>query len=157
MITCKQKKPKKLSIVPRVCSSSMLHVSSCVFCSMSILFDYMCMRLPLSPWSIVGVPSRQALLGFLITAPPSVCVPDVISASLWIPNQKKLKTDGHWASTAPVWGRFGRGLSLEALHKRDHLRLPPVVCLVLIPKPAQTLPWVQVEFALSRCATVPRM
>jgi len=89
MITCKQKKPKKLSIVPRVCSSSMLHVSSCVFCSMSILFDYMCMRLPLSPWSIVGVPSRQALLGFLITAPPSVCVPDVISASLWIPNQKK--------------------------------------------------------------------
>jgi len=32
------------------------------------------------PRSIAGVPSGQALLGFLITAPPSVCVPDVICA-----------------------------------------------------------------------------
>jgi len=30
--------------------------------------------------SIAGVPSSQALPGFLITAPPSVCVPDVIGA-----------------------------------------------------------------------------
>ena len=39
-----------------------------------------------------------------------------------------------WAlNSANLWGRFGRGLSLELLNKRDHLRLPPVVCLVLIP------------------------
>ena len=58
----------------------MLRVSSSVFCSMSLLFDYMCMLLPFIPWSIAGVPSSQALPGFLITAPPSVCVPDVIGA-----------------------------------------------------------------------------
>jgi len=42
----------------------------------------------------VGVPSSQALPGYLITAPPSVCVPDVIGAlAVWIPNPKKKK---HW-------------------------------------------------------------
>jgi len=39
---------------------------------------------------IAGVPSSQALSGYLITAPPSVCVPDVIGAlAVWIQNQKK--------------------------------------------------------------------
>ena len=47
---------------------------------MSLLFEYMCMRLPFIPWSIAGVPSSQALPGYLIIAPPSVCVPDVIGA-----------------------------------------------------------------------------
>jgi len=47
---------------------------------MSLLFGYMFMRLPFIPWSIVGVPSSQALPGYLITVPPSVCVPDVIRA-----------------------------------------------------------------------------
>jgi len=62
----------------------------CLFCSMSLLFDYMCMRLPFIPWSIAGLPSSQALLGFIITAPPSVCVPTVIGALVvWIQNQKK--------------------------------------------------------------------
>jgi len=54
---------------------------------MSVLFDYMWMRLPFIPWSIVGVPSSQALPGFLMTAPrpPSVCVPAVIGAlAVWI-------------------------------------------------------------------------
>jgi len=37
---------------------------------------------------IAGVPSNQALLVFLITAPPSVCVPAVLGALVvWIPNQ----------------------------------------------------------------------
>jgi len=44
---------------------------------------------------IAGVPSSQALLGFLITAPPSVCVPDVIGALACgfqtKPNQTKKK------------------------------------------------------------------
>jgi len=55
---------KKLIIVPRVCSSSMFRVSWCVFCSISLLFDYMCMRLPFILWSIAGVSSSQALPGF---------------------------------------------------------------------------------------------
>jgi len=47
------------------------------------------MRLPFISWSNAGVPSSQALPGYLITAPPSVCVPDVIGAlSVWIQNQK---------------------------------------------------------------------
>jgi len=61
---------------------------------MSLLFDYMCMHLPIIPWSIAGVPSSQALPGFLITAPPSVCVPDVIGALVCgIQTKKKGKTD----------------------------------------------------------------
>jgi len=37
-----------------------------------------------------GVPSSQALPGFLITAPPSVCVSAVLGAlAVWIQNQKK--------------------------------------------------------------------
>jgi len=92
-----------------VCSSSMLRVSWCVFCSMSLLFDYMCMRLPFipSPWSIAGVPSSQALPGFLITAPPSVCVPAVLSAlAVWIQNPKKkwfLNPDGIGGLAVPRW------------------------------------------------------
>jgi len=58
----------------------MFHVSGSVFRCMSLLFDYMCMRLPFIPWSIAGVPSCQALPGYRITALPSVCVPDVIGA-----------------------------------------------------------------------------
>jgi len=39
---------------------------------------------------IAGVPVSQALLGFLITAPPPVLVPPVLGAlTVWIPNQKK--------------------------------------------------------------------
>jgi len=50
------------------------------------------MRLPFSPWSIAGVPSSQAFLGFLITSPPSVCVPAVIGAlAVWIQNPQKNK------------------------------------------------------------------
>ena len=39
---------------------------------------------------IVGVPSSQALPGFLIAAPPSMYAPEVIGVlAVWIPNQKK--------------------------------------------------------------------
>ena len=59
-------------------------------CFISILFVYMYVRMPSKPGSIAGVPSSQTLPGFLITVPPSVCVPDVIGAlAVWIQNQKK--------------------------------------------------------------------
>ena len=38
------------------------------FVHLLFYFDYMCMRLLLSPCSIAGVPSSQVLPGFLITA-----------------------------------------------------------------------------------------
>ena len=39
---------------------------------------------------IAGVHLCQALLGFRITAPPSVCVPQVVGVlALWIQNKKK--------------------------------------------------------------------
>ena len=50
------------------------------------------MCFPFISWSIVGVPSSQALPDYLITAPPSVCVPHVIGAlAVWIQNPKKKK------------------------------------------------------------------
>ena len=42
---------------------------------------------------IEGVPSSQALPGYLITAPPSVCVPTVIGVlAVWIQHPKKRKS-----------------------------------------------------------------
>jgi len=39
---------------------------------------------------IAGVPTSQAAPVYLITAPPSVCVPPVIGVlAVWISNQKK--------------------------------------------------------------------
>ena len=49
--------------------------------------------MPSSPRSMAGVPSSQALLGYLITAPPSVYVPAVLGAlAVWIQKPKKIKT-----------------------------------------------------------------
>ena len=44
----------------------MFRVYGCVFCSISLLFAYMCIRMPSSPGSIVEV--GRLLLGFPITA-----------------------------------------------------------------------------------------
>ena len=39
---------------------------------------------------IAGVPSSQALIGYLITAPPSVCIPALLGKlAVWIQTQKK--------------------------------------------------------------------
>ena len=53
---------------------------------------------------IGGVPSSQALPGFLITAPSSVCVPEVIGVlAVWISNQKKnAKTKQHTMIHCPI-------------------------------------------------------
>ena len=51
-------------------------------------FVYMYVRMPSSPGSIAGVSLSQMLPGYLITAPPSVCVPAVIGAlAVWIQDQ----------------------------------------------------------------------
>jgi len=80
----------QLITVLGVCGLSLLRVYACVCCFIFILFVDMCVRMPSSPGSIAGVPSSQALLGSLITAPPSVYVPDVIGAlDVWIQKPKK--------------------------------------------------------------------
>jgi len=58
----------------------------CIFCSNSRLFDYMCMHLPLIPWSIAGVLSSRALPDFPTTVPPPVCVPDFRSGASELPD-----------------------------------------------------------------------
>ena len=49
-------------------STGMFRVYGRVFCSISLLSVWMCMRMPLSLRSISGVPSSQALPGYLIIA-----------------------------------------------------------------------------------------
>jgi len=56
-----------LIAVPGVWCSSMLRVYRCVFCFISLLIVYMCMRMSLSSRSIAGVPSSRALPGYPIT------------------------------------------------------------------------------------------
>ena len=58
---------RKLIAVLSLVASSMLRVYGCVFCDISLLSVYMCVRMPLSSRSIAGVPSSRALLGYLIT------------------------------------------------------------------------------------------
>jgi len=88
-----------------------VRVSWCVFCSMSLIFDYMCMHLPFIPWFIAGLPSSQALPGYLITAPPSMCILDVIGALACGFQTKKKKSYrnrlGSAAKTVVSW--FAKG------------------------------------------------
>jgi len=60
------------------------------------------MRLSFIPWSIAGVPSSQALPGYLITAPPFVCVPDVIGALACGFQTQKKKTNRRRSMIFPV-------------------------------------------------------
>jgi len=79
----------KLITVSGACCLSLLHVYACVSCFISILFVYMYVHMPSSPRFIAGVPSRRALPGYLITAPPPVCVPAVLGAlAVWRPKKK---------------------------------------------------------------------
>ena len=80
----------RLITVSGVCGLSLLHVYTCVSCSISILYLYMYVRMPSSPGSIAGVPSSQALPSYLTTAPQSVCVPAIFGAlTVWIQKTKK--------------------------------------------------------------------
>jgi len=53
---------------------------------------------------IAGVPSSQAALVFLITATPSVYVPDVLGVlAVWIQNQEKTKTQPNTVRELLKW------------------------------------------------------
>ena len=67
-----------------------------------------------------GVLSSQALLGFLITAPPSVCISAVLGAlAVWIQNHYKKK--GRQTKT----GRGGRRRGLALLRVKHDAEDPP--------------------------------
>ena len=65
----------------------------------------MCMRLPFIPWSIAGVSLSQALLGRLITAPPSVSsLSDHDHCGGTLPPRSWARGGEtyHWCATAPT-------------------------------------------------------
>jgi len=67
---------------------------------------------------LAGVPSSQALPGFLITAPASVCVPDVIGMlGVWISNPKKRKQSAK--------SNFDRQKAIKILILIDRTPPPP--------------------------------
>jgi len=83
----------KLLSVSGVCCLSLLRVYACVSCYICIMFLYMYVRMPSSPRSIVRVPLSRAIPGYPITAPPPVCVPDVIGAlAVWFQNHKMIES-----------------------------------------------------------------
>jgi len=62
---------------------------------------------------IVGVPSSQVLPGFLITAPPSVCVSAVIGVlAVWIQNPPPKKKT--YITANPTWGDLFENSELKA-------------------------------------------
>ena len=72
-----------------------LRVFGCAFCSISLLFVYMCARMPSSPRSIAGVPSLEpSASGLPYYCTPPVCVPDVIGGlAVWQHNNQKKLTN----------------------------------------------------------------
>jgi len=64
----KQDKIQNLIAVSGGFGSFMLRVYGCVFCCIFLFCVYMCVRMPSSPRSIVGVPMGWALPSFPITA-----------------------------------------------------------------------------------------
>ena len=78
---------------------------------------------------IVGVPSSpgQALLGFLITEPPSVCVPDVIGALAcgFQTNKKSKNLSQHFQSRLALKERSGRALQVVPFCSRGKLGANP--------------------------------
>jgi len=66
-----QNRTWKWMAIPGVWRKSMLRVYGCVFCSISLLSVYMCVRIPWSSRSTAGVPSSRALPHF---PPHTTCV-----------------------------------------------------------------------------------
>jgi hypothetical protein len=62
----------------------------CIYAYTNVYFKTKIMKQNFKIILIAGVPSSQALPGYLITVPPSVCVPAVIGVLVvWIQNQRK--------------------------------------------------------------------
>jgi len=75
----------------------MFRVSGWLFGSISLLFDYMCMRLPLSPWSIAGV-LRPGASGLPHYCTSLVRIPDVIGCASCVtrfPNIGLIQSNTH--------------------------------------------------------------
>jgi len=67
---------------------------ACISAYANVIFKMTIIKQNIQIILIAGVPMSQAFPGYLITAPPSVCVPDVIGAlAVWIQNQKKKKKE----------------------------------------------------------------
>ena len=69
---CQNRTWKLIIAIPGVWRKSMLRVYGCMFCSISLLSVYMCVRVSLSSRSTAGVPSSRALPHFPLH---TTCVP----------------------------------------------------------------------------------
>jgi len=79
---------RKLITIPAAWRKSRLRVYGFVFCSISFLSVYMCVRMPLSSRSIAGVPSSRA---FPVFPPHHMCV-FLIDGCVGTKQQKKTET-----------------------------------------------------------------
>jgi len=91
----------------------------CVFLDVYYVLQLFCLSTSIcvcNSFSIAGVPLSQALPGFLITAPPSVCVPAVLGAlAVWIQNQKNINTSKqHPCVQGPFWSRLVKVVNTES-------------------------------------------
>ena len=70
----------------------------CIYAYANVYFKTTIIKQNIKIRLLAGVPSSQALLGLLITAPPSVCVsavPWLLALAVWIQNPKKKKYTLH--------------------------------------------------------------
>jgi len=64
----------------------------CIYAYANVYFKTTIIKQNMKIILLAGVSSRQTLPGSLITAPPSVCIPNVIGVlAVWIQNPKKKK------------------------------------------------------------------
>jgi len=71
----------------------------CIFAYANVYIKTKIIKQSMQTILIAEAPSSQALPGFLITAAPSVCVPDVIGVlAVWIQKQNNQKKKWCWES-----------------------------------------------------------
>jgi len=100
-----------------------------VFAHANVYFKTTIIKQNIKTILIAGVPSSQALPGFLISAPPSVCVPDVIGVlAVWIQNPKKKRAttqEGRGFEEGRDGARAGPGRGHGLLmHARNRIPVP---------------------------------
>jgi len=80
------------SLAEQICYCMCVLSYVCISAYANVYFKTTTIKQNIKIILIAEVPSSQAVPGFLITAPPSVCVPEIIGVlAVWISNQKKKK------------------------------------------------------------------
>jgi len=95
------------------------------------------------------VPSSQALPGYLITAPPSVCVPAVIGMlAVWIQKPRGKQKKGLQTKNRVKYCRKSNVCTLKSCHKSNVCHLPTLTGSLCGCKLKDIQFWVRIIFAL---------